>query len=135
MCIFLLAGTPFARAETVAECVTRLKDPVQCYVTQAKFQLKLCSMKIELALLKNESDFSCISEARRDVEPFYSAASKAFAQKKAAQVLLKDAQAYWLSSVSALLPSGDETKLGYKQRLQQREQGFDEKANRVLLEK
>ena len=153
VCTLLLAITFSAKAETVSECQARLKDSLECYITQAKFQLKLCSMKIELALISNahdfvlaggaplaglinnERDFACISEAKRDVEPFFSAANRALAQRKSAQALLKDAQAYWLSSVTALLPNSDETKFGYKQRLQQREQGFDEKANRVLLEK
>ncbi len=135
MCILLLAGAFSAKGETVIECQARLKDTVECYVTQAKFQFKMCSLRIELALLKNERDFGCIPEAKREVEPFYLAANRGLAQKKSAQSLLKDAHAYWLSSVTALLPNSEETKIGYKKRLQQREQGFDEKANRVLLEK
>jgi hypothetical protein len=88
VCLLFVADTPFARGETVAECHARLKDPVTCYVTEAKGQLVVCSLEIQVALLKKQANFaSCIEKAKRDVDPFFIAASEALADNKSAQGL------------------------------------------------
>jgi hypothetical protein len=136
MSLLFVAASPFARGETVTECQARLKDPVRCYVTEAKGQLVVCSLEIQVALLKKQANFaSCIENAKQDVDPFFIAARDALAENKSAQGLLKDAHAYWLSSLTALIPSAGERRSQYDRRLQQLQQGFDEKANRLLLEK
>lgn len=133
--IICLVISPPTLAETVAECKARLNDVVQCYVAQAQEQAAICSMKIELSILKGNLDSSCISSAKQEIAPFYSAASKSLSKSPRSLSLLKDAHAYWISSTNAMSPNPGELQISYKRRLQEREQGFEDKANRLLLER
>jgi hypothetical protein len=132
--VLTVAACP-AVAETAAECHARLKDPVECFLGKAAFQLKLCSMKIELSMLQGGMDESCISEGMREVKSFYEPAARVFAKKPSTLSMLKDAYAFWQASMHSLSPRVGEPEALYKRRLEERERGFNEKMHRIRLEK
>lgn len=103
--------------------------------TYAAFQF--CKLEVEIGLLKGSSPsetFSCIDEEKMAIKPIYKTAKKALDGNEDATEALKDLYSYWLSSMDALIPDMNEKKLEYKYRLSAREDGINDRRNRLKIE-
>lgn len=92
------------------------------------------------AALPPSSDIhTCIRQQKNAVQPFYNFVAESLANNKEGLSLLKDAYAYWLTSVDmiaegvAILPT-DEDIERYKRRISEREKGVEDRLNRLMLE-
>lgn len=130
------ASAELKKTETFAECNARLKSPLRCYCANAPFLLTYCQVNILLSQHHAEfglPDTSCIGQARDVLGPYYEGALRS-AKTQRVKELLKDAHAYWLTSISAMVPDLNETKISYELRTKRRIEGMTDLANRLKLE-
>ncbi len=147
ICVFsaLLSGSALALDVPKLECEPKA-DAVGCFIDTAKLSHALCSMDVLIGILKVQVEqaggerpgniyggTACISDYRTQIVPFYSAARTKLANKEAADAALKDAYAFWLSSMTGLVPK-DETMSEYKARVRQASTGLEERLNRLEVE-
>lgn len=123
--------------ETPAECKKRLGNEVKCFVLQARYYRLMCSMTMQLADLgggEPDGVVNCISNAETNMRGFYDSARKRLVKAKPASEALKEAYAYWGSTIQGIASGPDEARISYRRRQQEREQGLEDRLRRLELE-
>lgn len=125
--------------ESPAQCATRTKSSaVDCFVTQARYQLLLCQLKTKLALMSGDhSDAASCKRAPQKftIDDYYKATLRQFGKNKDAQTKTKDFYALWRGAMSGMAPNADEVKIVYETRANKLVADVQTAGERLLLEK
>ena len=107
------------------------------YSEESKKQLFLAGINARIAIEEWKSgkkpDFSFTKEHKGSLAGMYELARSSLAENGSDLHRLKDAHAFWLSSIDDLLPRSDEPTSAYEARLSERQFRFSVLANRLTL--
>ena len=140
----LLAFAPglcLAEGESTApdravDCIAQSHDAVGCFVEQATYRFLMCKLKVQLAINGGPSDLSsCSTGGDRAISDFYATALKKFSKNKTAQSMTKDYYAFWKSSMGALIPGSEMSRMGWSMQAAKLEADLTQKGERLELEK
>jgi len=131
--VFLFA---MAMAPGYAQKDTR--SAVNVYTGDVQYVMLMCSMALELALLKGNEDAnadwrSCIADSKKDIKRAYETALKTV-KKPLARAALKEHYISSTAAISAVAPEPGETKSGYAMRQGQSKQKLAEQFARFEIE-
>ena len=133
----LIAITWLLSDSVLASGACKELPPANDFACNTQVTFTVCKLQVELGLLKgsppNEA-FSCIEKYKEEIRPVYNSAKQGLIDNEDATEALKELYSYWLSSMDALIPSVDERKFEYRQKLSERELGMKDRANRLRIE-
>jgi len=112
-------------------------EPANDFVCNVKVRYVTCSMKVQLALLKNQSvndTYACIEEDKAAVEPLYQSTKIALQGNASAIAELKSMYVFWLASMDKLIADPNTSKFIYKATIEARRDELNSAGYRLKLE-
>lgn len=130
------ASAPVPLPERAADCIAKSGNAIECFVEQASFRFLYCKVTVQAAAAGIAKDVAtaCSHNGKYALTDFYGAALKRLAKNKAAQSMVKDYYAFWRSAMSALVPSGETSRLVWGAQAAQLEAELDRRGERLQLE-